>query len=155
VCKAHKDTFKLRGPEIANRAIDAKDPHWDTGEELEDFVDVVITKPYKKGHLRDMKHAIICGNGGGRWSTIRWFNRHRLTVTWFEKAMEKRCSYPIHFNLDEACAAIKAKEHKQYIEGALRAGFEVYGPKISRKRCRDGSGWNVMTGPLGLDSMMD
>ena len=146
VCKAHNDTFGLLGHEIAGRAIDAKDPHWDAGEDLVGFVDVEITTLYRTGPLRDMKHAIVCGNGGGRWSTIRWFNHHRLAVNWFEKAFEKRSGNPTHFDLEVACAAIKAKEHRGFIEGALRAGFEVYGPKSFRKRYRDGSGITMMTG---------
>ena len=70
-CKAHNDTFKLLGFEIANRAIDAKDPHWDAGEDLVCFVDVETTTPYKTGILRDAKHAIVCGDGGGRCSTFQ------------------------------------------------------------------------------------
>ena len=65
VRKAHNDTFKLLGPEIAGRAIDAKDPHWDAGEDLVGFVDVEITTPYKRGFLANKTRAIVCGNGGG------------------------------------------------------------------------------------------
>ena len=78
VCKAHNDTFKLLGHGIAGRAIDAKDPHWDAGEDLVGFVDIEITKPYKTGMLRDMKYAIICGNGSGRWSTFNWYHNHKV-----------------------------------------------------------------------------
>ena len=128
VCKAHNDAFGLLGYEIAGRAADARDPHWDAGEDLVGFVDVEITKPYKRGFLANKTRAIVCGNGGGRWSTIRWFNRHRLAVAWFETAFEKRCGPPTYFDLEVACAAIKQKEPQKFIEGAMRAGFVIHAP---------------------------
>ena len=66
------------------------------GEDLIEVNCVRIKNVYKRGMLQGCTHAVLCGNGGGRWGTIRFLNQYingkgmRVRVAWFEKAMEKR-----------------------------------------------------------------
>ena len=60
---------------------------------------VRIKNVYKRGMLQGCTHAVLCGNGGGRWATMRFLNQCirgmglRIRVDWYEKAMEKRFEY--------------------------------------------------------------
>ncbi len=66
------------------------------GEELIGITFVRIKNVYKRGMLQGCTHAVLCGNGGGRWATMRFLNQYirgmgmRVRVDWYEKAMEKR-----------------------------------------------------------------
>ena len=66
------------------------------GEDLIGLSLVRIKKVYKRGMLQGCTHAVLCGNGGGRWATRRFLNQYirgmdmRVRVDWYEKAMEKR-----------------------------------------------------------------
>ena len=69
------------------------------------------------------------------WSTLQWFHNHKVfRVDQSTEALKQRCGIPTNFNLEKACEAIKAKEHRAFIEVALRTGFEVHGPKSFHKR---------------------
>ena len=66
------------------------------GEDLFGITFVSIKNVYKRGMLQGCTHAVLCGNCGGRWGTIRFLNQYirgkgmRVRLDLFEKAMEKR-----------------------------------------------------------------
>jgi hypothetical protein len=60
------------------------------GEEIVDVNEVEFTKPYKRGRLQTKTHAILCGNGGGRYSTFNYFQRCYPWYVPYTKTIEKR-----------------------------------------------------------------
>ena len=91
--------------ELANQDIQ-EDQEWEYegvkfkgdcgGEELIGINFVRIKNVYKRGMLQGCTHAVLCGNGGGRWATMRFRNQYirgmgmRAQIGWYGKAMEKR-----------------------------------------------------------------
>ena len=73
------------------------DNDWDTP-----LTEVIISKPYKKGILSGCTHAILVGNGGGRWATFCFFQQyqrhhklHHIRVEPYSNAFMARTS-PVH-----------------------------------------------------------
>ncbi len=67
------------------------------GEELIGVTSVRIKNVYKRGMLQGCTHAVLCGNGGGRWGTFRFLDQYirgkgmnGVRVEGYEKGIEKR-----------------------------------------------------------------
>jgi len=60
---------------------------YEVGEELIDVQSSKFTKPCKQGYLDAYKYAILCGNGGGRGDTFRFFEKNNLVCEPFWSGM--------------------------------------------------------------------
>jgi hypothetical protein len=64
--------------------------NYPVGENLIQIAECKIIKPYKRGILVNWHRAILCGNGGGRSSTIEWFFDNKIPFELFTRAIHKR-----------------------------------------------------------------
>lgn len=109
----------------------------EVGEELIMCCWVEIQKMYKRGVGKNMRYAILCGNGGGRHSTFSYFFNNRIKCVAFSEAFATRANMktavPIILKneeettqeLCETCKTDKLKKYKVVVIEKIVCEYEV------------------------------